>query len=273
MPRRIAPVISLVCLALICLATPNCGSSSRSSASTPYDVVGNWQFTVSTDSGSVGYLGGIDSQGTSLFFAPALNGAGMVVNPSAFVGDTWELPTITGASSFSGTSTLYAAPGTQLPSGGTSQTLSSQGTVASDSSISVTNSSGTFTLTSATPFTGTVKALSGVTTGVLNGETGPGPWQLAFTQASGGGQSMSFNTWGVATCSVTGTFTQVGIGNVFDVSMTFSDFCGSASDTSFSGLGFESDTDYFGYNTGQAGTYLYADVLAPNSRAFVMEIY
>jgi len=276
MPPRIvsviSSVISLVCLALICIATPNCGSSSQSSASTPYDVVGNWQSIVSTNSGSVLYLGGIDSQGTSLFLAPNVYGLG-VVNPSAFVGDTWELPTITGASSFSGASTLYAAPGTQLPSGGTSQTLSSRGTVISDSSITLTNSSGAFTLTSATPLTGAAKALSGVMTGVLNGETGPGPWQLAFAQASGGGQSMSFTTSGTATCSVAGTFTQVGTSNVFDVSMMFSDFCGLPAGTSFRGLGFESDTDYFSYNAGQAGTYLYADVLVPSGGAFVMEIY
>jgi hypothetical protein len=273
MPRRIVSVISLVCVALIFIATPNCGSSSQSSASKPYDVVGNWQFTASTNSGSVLYLGGIDSQGTSLFFAPNVLGVG-VVNPSAFVGETWALPTITGANSFSGASTLYAAPGTQLPSGGTSETLPSQGTVNSDSSITLTNSSGTFSLTSSTPLTGAVKALSGVLTGWLNDGMGGGPfWQLAFTQASGGGQSMSFTTSGAATCSVAGTFTQVGTGNVFDVSMTFSDFCEFPGGTSFSGLGFESDTDYFSYNAGQAGTYLYADVLVPGGGAFVMEIY
>jgi|HubBroStandDraft_4_1064222.scaffolds.fasta_scaffold51183_2 hypothetical protein len=169
MPPRIVKLISLVCLGMICIATPNCGNSSQSSASKQRDVVGNWQFTVSTNSGSVLYLGGIDSQGTSLFFAPGVLGVG-VVNPTAFFGDTWELPIITGASSFSGASTLYAATGTQLPSGGTSQTLSSQGTVISDSSVTLTNSSGTFTLTSATPLTGAVKALSGVLTGDLNEE-------------------------------------------------------------------------------------------------------
>jgi len=55
--------------------------------------------------------------------------------------------------------------------------------------------------------------------------------------------------------------------------MTFSDFCGLPTGTSFSGLGFESDTDYFSYNAGQAGTYLYADFLVPSGGAFVMEIY
>lgn len=273
MPPRVVSGILLVCLALMCIATPNCGSSPQSTRSTPHDVVGDWQFSVSTNSGSVLYLGGIDSKGTSLFLAPNAYGLG-VVNPTAFVGDTWELPTITGTSSFSGASTLYAAPGTQLPSGGTSQTLPSQGTVTSDSSISLTNSIGNFEITPAIPFIGTVKALSGVMTGVLNGETGPGPWLLAFTQASGGGsQSMSFTTSGVDTCSVAGTFTQVGTSNVFDVSITFSDSCGSPSAMSFSGLGFESDTDYFSYNAGHAGTYLYADVLVPNGGALVMEIY
>jgi hypothetical protein len=274
MSPKTASVISLVCLALICIATPNCGSSSTSSTSTPYDVVGNWQFTASTTSGSVLYLGGIDSQGTSVFFAPGVYGTG-VVNPSVFVGDTWELPTITGASSFSGVSTLYAAPGTQLPSGNTSQTMPSEGTVTSDSSISLTNSSGSLTLTSATPLTETVSGLSGAVTGVLNDGMGGGSsWPLAFTQASGGSiQSMSFSFSGVATCSVSGTFTQVGTSNVFDVSMTFSGACQFQSGAPFSGVGFESDEDYFNYNAGQAGTYLYADVLVPGAGAFVMEIY
>jgi hypothetical protein len=70
---------------------------------------------------------------------------------------------------------------------------------------------------------------------------GGGPfWPLAFTQVSGDGQSMSFTTSGVATCSVAGTFTQVGTSNVFDVSMTFSGACEFPTGTSFSGLGFES---------------------------------
>lgn len=241
----------------------------------PHDVVGNWQFTVPTNSGSILYLGGIDSQGTNLFFAPNFYGTVGILNPSAFVGDTWSLPTITGASSFSGASTLYAAPGTQLPSGGTSQALSAHGTVTSDSSISLTNSNGTLTLTPVTPFTGTVKALSGAMTGWFNDGMQGGPyWPLAFTQTSNAGQSMGFSTSGLATCSVAGTFTQVGASNVFDVSMTFSGVCLFApTGTTLTGLGFESDTDYFSYNAGQAGTYLYADVLVPGSDAFVMEIY
>jgi len=55
--------------------------------------------------------------------------------------------------------------------------------------------------------------------------------------------------------------------------MTFSGACEFPTGTSFSGLGFESDTDYFSYNAGQAATYLYADVLLPSGGAFVMEIY
>lgn len=275
MLSRIASMMSLVCLALICIATPSCGSSSQSSATTTYNVTGNWQSTIPTKSGSVLYVGGIGSQGKSLFFAPDVPSLG-VVNPSAFVGDTWELPAITGAGSFSGASTLYAAPGTQLPNGGTSQALSSEGAIISDSSITLTNSSGTFTLTPASPFTGPVKALSGVMTGWFNDGTQGGPyWPLAFTPTPvGGGQSMSFTTAGPPGCTVAGTFTQVGTSNVFDVSMTFAGGCQFVpTGTSFAGLGFESETDYFSYNAGQAGTYLYADVLVPSGAAFVMEIY
>jgi len=265
---RIASVISLLCPALICAMISNCGCSSPAFRGTPSDVIGNWQSTVSTSSGSVLFIGGIDAQGKSLFFATDNN---------AFVGDTWELPTITAASSFSGTSTLYASLGAQLPSGGASQTVSSRGTVVSGNSITLTNSNGSFTFIPATPLTGPVKAFSGPMTGILNDGTDDGPfWGLVFTQASSGGsQSMSFTTSGPATCSVAGTFTQVGTSNIFDVSLTFSGGpdCSVPTGTPSIGLGFESDTDYFNANSGQAGTYLYADVLTSSGGAFVFEIY
>jgi len=45
-----------------------------------------------------------------------------------------------------------------------------------------------------------------------------------------------------------------------------------AASGALSGIGFESDTDYFGFNGGVAGTYLYADILA-SSNTFVLEIF
>lgn len=266
MPLTIASAISLLSVTLVCIATPNCGSSSGGSGGKPYAVAGNWQSAVSTGSGSVLYIGAVDAQGKSLLFA---------TSDPAFIGDTWELPTITGASSFSGNSSIYAAPGTQLPSGGTAQTLSSQGKVISANSITLTDSNGSFTVMRGTPLAGAVTALSGTMTGVVNDGMAGGPiFGLDFTATSGGSsQSMSFTVSGNSTCSVAGTFTQVGTSNVFDVAITFSGACPFPTGTPLSGLGFESSTDYFNDNAGQPGTYLYADVLSSGNSAFVIEIY
>jgi len=95
MLRNIALSISLLCLLAICAITINCGGSSSNGGGGgtggPYDVVGDWQLTLST-SGAIGY-GVINSSGQALFFDN--------------IGETLELPTITGVSSFSGTVTLF----------------------------------------------------------------------------------------------------------------------------------------------------------------------
>jgi len=95
---------------------------------------------------------------------------------------------------------------------------------------------------------------------------------LTFTQ-SGSGNSMSFSTNQSLSpnCSAGGTFNEVAASNVFDVSITFTGTSCFVTGT-FTGLGFESSTDYFSANNSQAGTYLYADVLA-SANTFVMEIY
>jgi len=267
MRRAILSLLSLACVALMCVLAANCGSSGSSRSGGPYNVVGTWESDLSGSIGTAVFAGAIDSQGTTLLFA--------INNPNA-VGDTWQLPTITGASSFSGETTLYAAPGTQLPDGGgSSQSVSIQGTVNSDTLITVTNSNGKFSLSAENLLIGSsVSALSGAMTGVINDGTQDGPsFPLVFTPtSSGSNQSMSFVTSGTATCSVSGSFTQVGTANVFDVSMTFSGVCPVSSGTQLSGLGFESSTDYFNDNAGQAGTYLYADALA-STGPFAMEIF
>jgi len=47
---------------------------------------------------------------------------------------------------------------------------------------------------------------------------------------------------------------------------------GCSASGAFAGIGFENDTDYFGFNGSVAGTYLYADILAA-SNTFVLEIF
>jgi hypothetical protein len=262
MSRNIVLSLSLVCLALIGVMTMSCGGSSSSGGGTgsgPYDVVGNWQTTLSGSAGSASFVGAINSQGLAVLFAD---------NPAdpEFVGDTWELPTITGASSFSGMTSLYAEPGTQLPWGGTVQTISMQGTVNSTTSITGENSNGSFTLSPYLPLTRSVTALTGAMVGEIEG--GADIFRLTFA-TGGSGQSMNFSGSG-GFCVVTGTFTQEGTSNVFDVSMIY-ESGGCPGTGTVTGLGFESNSDYFQMNGNAQGTYLYANILG--SSPYVLEIF
>jgi hypothetical protein len=81
---------------------------------------------------------------------------------------------------------------------------------------------------------------------------------------------MSFTTTNLAGCLANGTFTEVGTSNVFDVSLTLMPTCPITG--TFTGLGFESSTDYFGPNGGHPDTYLYMNIL-DSTNSFVMEIY
>lgn len=189
MMRKFLILLSFVFVTLMCAVTSNCGGSSSSSGDGPYNVVGNWQTTAPiSGAGSAPFVGVINSQGLALFFgdsAPDLNDID-------YVGDTWELPTISGASSFSGTTSLYAAPYSLLPGGGAVQTVSMQGNVTSASSITGKNSDGTFTLSAYSPLTGSVTAFSGTTVGYIGAVGDLGGFGMVFA-ASGSGQSMSFN--------------------------------------------------------------------------------
>jgi len=255
-------LVPLVATGLICLVAINCGGSGNSGGSSgggPYDVVGNWTITLnySTGGSSVGY-GTIDSSGRALFFGTTLAGD---------YGQTLELPTITGASSFSGDMTSYAELGT----GGGQVTVSCQGKVNSAASITGTfsgGSSGTFSLSPYAPLSGAATAFTDIRAGYIV-STGMNLYYFTFSK-SGTHQSMSFTASNPWSCAFSGTFTQKGTENVFDVSITFT---GSAcpDDGTVSGLGFESNSDYFNLNGSGQGTYLYADLLGAN--AFVIEIY
>jgi hypothetical protein len=262
MTHKFALSLSIVCLALIAVVTMSCGGSSSSGGGTgggPYNVVGIWQTTLSGSAGSTSFVGAINSQGLALLFAD---------NPAdpAFVGDTWELPTITGASSFSGMTSLYAEPGTQLPWGGTVQTISMQGNVNSATSITGKNSNGSFTLSPYSPLTRSVTAFTGAMVGEIEG--GANIFRLTFAPG-GSGQSMNFSGSG-GFCVVTGSFTQEGTSNIFDVSMIY-ESGGCPGTGTVTGLGFESSSDYFQMNGNAQGTYLYANMLG--SSPYVLEIF
>jgi len=266
MMRKFFLPCSFVVLVFMCAMLTNCGSSSGSggggTGGGPYNVAGNWQVNVNVSGQSVPFVGVINAQGQALLFGDAVPGLPDI----AYVRDTWQLPTITGASSFSGTTSLYAEMGTLLPDGSTVDTVSMQGTVNSATSITGKNSNGTFTLTAFSPLTGSVTAFSGLTSGYIN----TNGFDLTFTPA-GSGQSMSFTGSNSLNCQLSGTFTQDGTNNVFNVSMTLTGGVACPITGSMTGLGFESNSDYFDINEFRPGTYLYADMLG--STPFVFEIY
>jgi hypothetical protein len=268
MLRNVVVSVSLLCLVALCAVTMNCGSSSHSTTTSctggPFDVVGDWQITVSDNGGgSTSGFGAINSAGLALFFDTS--------------GDSVDMPTITGASCFSGSITAYGPPGL----GGGAITDPAQGNVNSATSITGTftgsggNPSGTISATSFSPET-SVTPLSGAMLGeiaseavILNLTFTPGPSNSSMTFTGSNGFS----------CDVSGSFTQevggnVASVNVFDISMTFSGTgCPTPTTSAMTGLGFESSSDYFNFNPGGApGTYLYADMLDP-AGPFAIEIF
>jgi hypothetical protein len=267
MLRKITFLLSLVCLVLIGAMTFSCGGSSAITANPsctggPYAVVGNWQITV-TPSGVApvtGY-GAIDSAGLALFFDTSLSAGG--------AGDTVELPALTGMCYFSGNIISYPEPGT----GGSTITDTVQGNVTSTSAITgvftgaAGAASGTLSAVAFSPLSGVPTALSGARTGEMEGVTDT----LSLTFSPTTGSSMSFSGTDTSKCTITGTFTQVGTSNVFDVSYTTAGASPCVGATS-TGIGFESSTDYFDVNDSAAGTYLYADILA-SSGPFVLEVF
>jgi len=262
--------LSFVSLVLIGVMTISCGSSSNSNNKTctggPFNVVGPWQLSATNPSGSLTAYGAIDSAGLALFFDDSLTTGS---------GDTLQLPSITGACSFTGNLNAFPEPGG--PNSGQLVTDSVQGSVTSSSSIAGTfsgSASGSF---SATPFSpiATVTAITAQMGGQVQGTLNSVPllFSLNFTQ-SGSNDSMAFTTAVVngRDCSVAGTFTEQGTSNVFDVSITFTGTqCGIGAGT-LTGIGFESSSNYFNIAGAPAGTYLYADVLA-SSNTFVMEFF
>jgi hypothetical protein len=272
MSRRFLLSLFLVSLAAWCALTVACGSSSKSTSCSggPYNVVGNWQVSVQSGTQPVTGYGAIDSAGLALFFDNSAS--------TGNTGDTLQLPTITGSCAFSGNITDYEKPGG--PSSGQSTADSAQGNVTSATALNGTFSSssgsGTFTAATFSPLTGSVSAVTGSKTGIVQGTINGQSILLPLTfSASGTGDSMSFTSSIAQNCNVAGTFTQVGTANVFDVSITFTSTggIGCALPGTFTGIGFESNSDYFSINgNNPADTYLYADILA-SSNTFVMEIF
>jgi hypothetical protein len=238
MLRNVALLLCLACLTLLGVLMIGCGSSSKSPSTAcsggPYNVVGDWNLTLN---GFSGVAGVINATGSAVFF-----------NSSA---EVVVMPTITGACSFSGSATLYS------PTNGSS-TSTVTGTVNSATSFggmyASGSSSGAFTAAAITPLTGAITVPSNVMT-MADYDNVDVPYiQLTFSGTPG---NMTFNSPSDSDCATSGTFTEENGQNVFDVSMTLSGVRCPISGT-FTGLGFESNSDYFNLNLGAAGIYLYA---------------
>jgi len=256
---RLVLFLSFASLVLIGALTISCGGSSSSTTKActggPFNVVGDWQFTAnfSGGGGSTLVYGAIDAAGLALFFDST--------------GDTVELPTLTGACSFSGSLTAYTAPNIVPPAVAVD---SVQGNVTSDTAITGSfsgASAGTITGIPLSPLTGSVGALAGPMIGDMEGVDD----FISVGVTPTTGNSMSFAGTDAFGCAIGGTFTQVGTSNVFDVSYSVTGGEGCTVSTS-NGIGFESNSDYFGFDDGADVIYLYADILA-SSGPFVLEMF
>jgi hypothetical protein len=269
MSRKFWLCLSALCLAAWCVLAIACGGS-KSCKGEPYNVVGDWQVTVTQSTGSslAGY-GAIDSNGLALFFDNS---------PTKGTGDTLEMPSITGTCSFSGNMTAYEQPGG--PFSGLSAVDTAKGNVTSAAAITGTFtgsvSSGAFSASKLSPLTGAVSTVVGSKTGEVSGKINNDLVLLPLIfSATGTGDSMNFSGALNQNCTAAGTFNQVGDANVFDVSITFTGTTANSCPIKgkSTGIGFESTSDYFGFNGNNAGTYLYADILVTSGTPFVMEIF
>lgn len=261
---RLNALLATIALAVLACVTINCGSSSSGGGQQgPFNVVGNWQVSFSSVVGaSSSGLGVIDKAGVATFFD---NG-----------GNIFQLPTISGASSFSGNLNAYAVNSSPFSGGVYSITDSAQGTVTSASTVNGTfttsASSGTFALTQASPLSGGLTTPSGAYNAKVLGFSDV----VSFNFGSNGTFTGSDNPNSqVPGCGFTGAITQQGANNVFDISYTAAatNSCAGYTDT---GVAFQSSTDYFNVNNGADASYFYVIVLtstAQNVRPYVIVIY
>ena len=264
MLRRSALILSFAVLVFLGALIISCGGSGSGSGITKgctgsYNVVGDWQGSLSSGGGSSSVAGVINTSGLAVF----IDDSPAVSDPAS--GSVLVMPTISGACSFSGTATAYES------TGGGSGSASVQGTVSSSSSISAqltaSGGTGTLTLSSFSPISGSAKALSGTTTADIQGGAG----LFATIMPTGTGASMTITNTSASLCApFNGTFTQEGSNNIFDVSITFTGSGIGCPSGTVTGLGFESSSDYFNLNDGAAGTYLYG---VSSGSAFVLEVF
>jgi hypothetical protein len=228
--------------------TISCGGSSNSGSGGggPFNVVGDWQVNFNFDVGATATgFGAINSDGLGAF----LDTSGNIV----------VLPTVTGASSFSGNLTAYAVNPTFFSNGTPVETDTAQGKV--NSATSVTGTFVSSTVPSGTFFAGPYSALNGAPvapSGTLHGNEIGFVNTLLLTFAPDG----TFNGGDDLGCNVSGTLAEEKSSNVFDV--TLANVSGACATDTRTGIAFESKTDFFNVNGGADATYFYMMLLTSN---------
>jgi hypothetical protein len=256
------PLFLVVPLVLAFLSS-NCGSSSSHVGMQPFDVAGTWQLNFSAIVGESNFgNGAIDSAGVAAFFDLG--------------GNIYQMPAISGASTFSGPFTVNSVNGTFFNGGNPVITGSAQGTVTSATTIqgsfTTPGVTGTFTATPSAQLNGGNVPLSGAYKGKFLGFSD----SVSFNfMANGTFSGSDAPTPQLSGCAINGALTQQGSSNVFDIafSTTASNSCIAASET---GIGFQSHSDYFNVNNGADATYFYAIMLTSSlqsQRPYVIVIY
>jgi hypothetical protein len=249
--------LSLVSVILLASAIISCGGSSSTPTPTPctgaFNVVGDWQGSVTSDGTTDALFGTIDSTGNAVFFDT--------------VGDIATLNPITGVCSFSSTLTAYESVengGPQTTSGPATGNVTSSSAINGSESVNAT--SGTFSFSSYSPLgSGAVTAVSGTVGAEVEGQTTDG---LILT-LGGTSSSITYSGTDASDCSFNGAFTQQGTNNLYDV--TFNISGSNCTAGNLTGVGFESNSDLLAVNDNGSGTYLYA-VITSSGAPFVVEV-
>lgn len=262
---KIRPALSSATLVFLATFVVSCGSSNSGGGGKqgPYDVVGNWQVQFSTVVGASNYgFGAIDSGGVAAFFDSS--------------GNIFQLPAISGVSSFSGNLNAYAVNGSPFSGGVYSITDPAQGTVTSSTAVggtfSTSGSSGTFTVSPYSPVTGSLVPLSGAYQAKYLGFSDVVSFNFGSNGAFTGTDAANIQASG---CGFSGTITQQGSSNVFDISYSTIAGNGCVANT-VTGIAFQSNRDYFDVDNGADASYFYAIILTStvqSVRPYVVVIY
>ena len=261
MLRKVALFLCFASLVLFSCLIVSCGGSSSSGprpcTGGPYNVVNDWQATVSANGTTDSLDGVITSTGDGVFF-------------DSFA-DIVTLPGMTGACSYSGALTAYASTNPGPPGTATGTASGNFTSATAFTGTETTNGiTGNVTLGSYAPLSGSVNVPTTSVSALIEGQVATD--FVNFLVIGGTSSAITYSGTDQASgCTVGGTFTEEGANNVYDV--TFNITPTSTCSGTYTGVGFESSSDLLGVYTNPAtGTYLYA-IITSSSAPFVMEIY